>query len=582
MKVQLSQINTTPRDFKGNVAKIIHGIDLANERGCELVVFPELSVPGYLSQDLMYTKRYVSENLRYLYEIVAHSKNKKPHIVLGYIGLNQKGIGKPFTNMTAVIHNGVIVATYQKQLLPFYDVFDEGRYFEPGNSPTVVNIGGRKWAILCCEDAWNDKGSDDYNYSNNPLETYRKLGIKNFISINSSPFVCGKPDRRAEMLSKSLEPGGTFIYLNQVGGQDELLFDGHSFVLQGREDRIAFRHVCPVKETHDLVEIMDNLNYSATFAEETRSSSFHLSLRETPAHLLDALVLSLRDYVRKTGFKQVVLGSSGGIDSAVVACIACEAVGAENVHCIRMPSVYSSELSKTDAGQLHMNLGCHDYQYPITHLDIVDKMKSCLTCNGNNYDPIADENIQARLRGVTLMHFSNAYGALLLTTGNKTELALGYYTLYGDSCGGFGVIKDLYKMQVYEMARYINKIRKNVIPNSIINKAPSAELAPGQEDEKALLPYVILDQIVQSYIEDYIDNFEDFALQQKAAQSTLESELRCNILLEWLTSSKAEENYYRMITKIDRNEFKRRQSAPGTKVSKVSFGTGRRLPIAKG
>jgi NAD+ synthase (glutamine-hydrolysing) len=220
-------------------------------------------------------------------------------------------------------------------------------------------------------------------------------------------------------------------------------------------------------------------------------------------------------------------------------------------------------------------------------MEIVDRIKGCLTCNGSKYDAIADENIQARLRGLTLMHFSNAYGALLLTTGNKTELALGYYTLYGDSCGGFGVIKDLYKLQVYELARYINKTRKNVIPNNIIAKAPSAELAPGQEDEKALLPYAILDPIVQCYIEDYIDSFEDFnELQQRRMSKidsiTLKLNTSLSMLNEWLKSPKAEENYYRMIAKIDRNEFKRRQSAPGTKVSKVSFGTGRRLPIAKG
>jgi NAD+ synthase (glutamine-hydrolysing) len=587
MKVQLSQINTTPRDFKGNVSKILEGIDLANQRRCELVVFPELSIPGYLSQDLMYTKRYVSENLRHLHDIVAYSKGKKPHIILGYIGINNKGVGKPFTNMTAVIHNGVITATYQKQLLPFYDVFDEGRYFEPGNSPTVVTIGNRKWAILCCEDAWNDKGSDDYNYTNNPLEIYRKLGITNFISVNSSPFVCGKPERRTKMLSKSLDPGGIFIYVNQVGGQDELFFDGHSFVLQAREDRITYCHACPTKETHDLVELKDTDTATLDFSEESRSTQFHGLLRDDSKHLFEALVLSLRDYIHKTGFKQVVLGSSGGIDSAVVACLACEAISPENVHCIRMPSIYSSDHSKADAKQLHINLGCHDYEFPISHMEIVDRIKGCLTCNGSKYDAIADENIQARLRGLTLMHFSNAYGALLLTTGNKTELALGYYTLYGDSCGGFGVIKDLYKLQVYELARYINKTRKNVIPNNIIAKAPSAELAPGQEDEKALLPYAILDPIVQCYIEDYIDSFEDFnELQQRRMSKidsiTLKLNTSLSMLNEWLKSPKAEENYYRMIAKIDRNEFKRRQSAPGTKVSKVSFGTGRRLPIAKG
>jgi NAD+ synthase (glutamine-hydrolysing) len=573
MKIQISQINTTPRDFKGNTAKIVAGIDLADKQKCDLLVFPELTIPGYLSQDLVYTSSYVQTNLRHLHDVVQHTRDKKPFVVLGYLDHNRKGTGKPFTNMAAVIRNGTIIATYQKQLLPFYDVFDEGRYFEPGSSPTIVDICNKKWGILICEDAWNDKGSDDYNYANNPLEVYRKLGIKHFISINSSPFVQGKPLQRANMLAKSVDKGGVFIYVNQVGGQDELVFDGHSFIIQNLSS-IHCPIVLPMNETHVSTTISDDSVLKVVLNDEAPNwqRSRYLAFDDHLGGLYEALVISLRDYVRKSGFEQVVLGSSGGIDSAVVACIACEALGPKNVHCIRMPSIYSSDHSRIDAKHLHKNLGCFDYEYPINHLEVVDNIKGCLSC-GFKYNPIADENIQARMRGMILMHFSNAYGALLLTTGNKTELALGYYTLYGDSNGSFAVIKDLYKGQVYAIAKHINMIKDGIIPNGILSKAPSAELAPGQEDEKSLLPYVVLDPIVRCYVEEYIDNFSQFKIF---------ANIKDRIFCEWLNGASAEKEYNAMIGRIDQNEFKRRQSAIGPKVSAISFGSGRRIPIVKG
>jgi len=457
MKVMIAQINTTPRDFDGNVAQIKDGITRASSENCDLVVFPELSVCGYLTQDLMYQERYIQHNLQALQEVVEFSKGRKQFIVVGYIGYNIKGTGKRFCNLAAVIKNGTIVATHQKQLLPFYDVFDEGRYFEPGNQLTVIEINGDRWGIAICEDVWNDKGMDDYIYSSNPVEAYREIGVTNIIAINSSPFVQQKPAERIQKLKDSFRDGN-LIYVNQLGGQDELVFDGHSFVIQNGH----VSHLCrtTTEPTFEVAVIQKDY-----LAEDAINCVF-----DDIEVLYQMLVLALRDYIRKSGFKEIVVGSSGGIDSAVVIALASAAIGPENVHGIRMPSIYSSDHSKDDALELHENLGCWDYMVPVHHQEFLDNINACFekggqdadnlvnrTIKANQYRQVADENIQARLRGKIVMHFSNAYGALPLTTGNKTELALGYCTLYGDMNGGYAVINDLYKMQVYAIARHINE-----------------------------------------------------------------------------------------------------------------------------
>lgn len=557
MKVLLCQTNTTPNDFAGNYRRICSGVEKGIAEQVDLIVFPELTLPGYLCRDMMFRKGFVEENLERLHSL-CNLYQKSPHIVLGYIDKNHTGVGKPFRNMAAVIKNGKIVATYQKQLLPFYDVFDEGRYFQPGNSLTVVEICRQKWGICICEDMWNDKGSDDYNYTNNPVEQYRKIGVNNIISINSSPFVRGKPEKRIQMVMKSNETGGgTVIYCNQLGGQDELVFDGNSFVHHAGTFRRPFFELG--MEPMGVV-----------------SNTVHRG-----PDVYDVLKMGLRDYIEKSGFKKVVVGSSGGIDSAVTIALACDVVGPDNVLGVRLPTNISSDHSKGDALQLHKNLGCKDFLVGVEHESFIKHIKESLKANVEPH-PVADENIQARLRGMILMYMTNAWGGLLLSTGNKTELALGYCTLYGDMNGGFCPINDLYKMEVYELARQIN-LAKKVIPENIINKAPSAELAPGQTDEASLLPYPILDNIVRAYIEDYVADFDGFVEWSKWRLGASFCPAANEALRAWLDKDSPEANrkYNELIRKIDQNEFKRRQAAPGIKLTKVAFGVGRRIPIVK-
>jgi len=555
MNISLAQINTTPRDFQGNLDKIFAAIAQAAKDQSRIVVFPELTIPGYLTRDMVYSRDYVRTCLENLQRVVnVSSKYPNLYIVLGYIDTNRTGVGKPYQNMAAVINNGVVVATYAKQLLPFYDVFDEARYFEPGNSPAIVEIDGVKWGITICEDLWNDKGSDDYNYKKNPLRAYRKLGIKNIISLNSSPFVRGKPRKRIDLFSKS--ELDTLVYVNQIGGQDELVFDGNSFILKANEGHGFFEPDMQEGVFTATPQKMGlNINLTASSAENELA---------TISKVLD---IGIRDYVRKSGFTDVVVASSGGIDSAIVIAKACDALGAEHVHGIRMPSIYSSKGSVDDALLLHQNLGCHDYLHPIAHEDLIKDFAKSFRIVGD-YNKVADENIQARLRGNALMFFSNALGALPLTTGNKTEMAVGYFTIYGDSCGGFAPISDLYKTEVYDLARYLNHNRE-IIPNEIVNKAPSAELRPDQTDESSLLPYSILDKIVKEYVEEYIGSFDNFAKKYPKLKT-------------WANTEKAPTEYRRIIKLIDSAEYKRRQAAPGIKLSQVAFGTGRRLPIVKG
>ncbi len=606
MKILMCQVNTTPGDFEGNIQQIKDGITKAFQEQADLVVFPELTIPGYLVRDMIYEKGFVERNLRALQEIVAHydinyfetkdSRKIQPVVIVGYIDYNHTGIGKPFMNKAAVINKGVIEATYTKQLLPFYDVFDEGRYFEPGKDLTVITVAGQKFGIIICEDGWNDKGMDDYNYRVCPLERYREIGINNIISINSSPFVKGKPERRIEMFSRS-STDGILIYVNQIGGQDELVFDGNSFVCQN-ERLVSVMSLLDSETVYKGVSVEP-----FSFCHNVNRSAPEIYFTYDPIEMLyEVLKLGLKDYLHKTGFKEIVIGSSGGIDSAVVLALAKDVLGGENVHGIRMPSVYSSEGSKDDALQLHKNLGCWDYLVPIFHTDPLRNVNSALITTqkaGGFWEPdkvdneksqkhllqnciyhkVADENWQARERGRIVMHFSNAYGVLPLTTGNKTELALGYCTLYGDMNGGFAPINDLYKLDVQYIARYINiKAGREIIPVSIIDKAPSAELAPGQTDEASLLPYPILDPIVRCYIENYIGDFPNFVQYVEDAEDYI---YEYDNLLEWMKVENAEKQYDRMIRLIKLNEFKRRQAAPGIKVCSVAFGTGRRLPIVK-
>lgn len=574
MRICIAQINTTPGDFEGNLASINEGIEKASKSQCDLIVFPELTVPGYLSQDLLYNPEFIDRNLAVVEEVTKISAGaySNLHIVIGYIGRND-GIGKPFTNMAGVIHGGELKYRYQKQLLPFYDVFDELRYFEAGDQITTFEIQGKKLGLAICEDLWNDKAADDYNYANNPLEQYRQAGVDIIISLNSSPFVHGKLQQRLSHIAPASADGLTIVYVNQRGGQDELVFDGQSFVVQ--DTQLIYLNQSVFEDSYDVVDI-----------EQSRGADT-IPAMEQGVSLKDLLVLGLRDYVRKSGFEQVVLASSGGVDSAVVCKLACEAFGASNVHTIRMPSVFSSDHARSDAMQLHENLGCWDYEIPIEHEELVALLNGHYAIHADKtnlvadkiankaYNTVADENIQARLRDVYLMHFSNAYGAMPLSTGNKTESGCGYYTHF-DMNFSYAPIKDLYKFQVVDLARGYPEI-----PENIWKKPPSAELANGQTDEESLMPYAMLDPIVMAYVEDYVTSFERFDNWVRSASQLRKISADLNYLLEWLKQSDAPVDYQRIVRLIGKMEYKRRQTCPGTKVSKVAFGIGRRIPIVE-
>ncbi len=573
MKVCLGQVNTTPGDFDQNFARISEGMAAASREGADLVVFPELTIPGYLSQDLLYNPDFIDRNLAVLDQVLEESR-KYPglHTVVGYIGRNS-GIGKPFTNLAGVIADGMLVAEYQKQLLPFYDVFDELRYFEPGEQICIFELCGQRIGVAICEDLWNDKGADNYNYENNPLEQYQQAGVDLVVSLNSSPYVQGKCLQRMSNITPATATGLTIVYVNQVGGQDELVFDGQSFV--ATDQKILFLSDVIFEDSYPVVDLQQARNLPVDDAIE----KFNVPLK-------DLLVLCLRDYTIKSGFEQVVLASSGGVDSAVVCLLACEALGSENVHAVRLPSVFSSEHSRDDARLLHERLGCWDYEMPVNHEDTVSSLNAAYQIFDNpgnlvhkkvsagQYSHVADENIQARLRDVYVMHFSNAYGAMPLSTGNKTESGCGYYTHF-DMNFSFAPIKDLYKFQVVDLAKSDDRV-----PENIWKKPPSAELAEGQTDEDSLMPYAILDPIVMAYVEEYVTTFtrfRDWARSLNCHGITGDAD----VLRDWLSYADAEQDYRRIVSLIGKMEYKRRQTCPGTKVSKVAFGIGRRIPIVE-
>jgi NAD+ synthetase len=584
VRVCIGQINTTPGDFVGNAAAICRGIDAASQQDCDVVVFPELTVPGYLSQDLIYHSEFIDRNLQTLAEICAYTAlmPSRLNVVVGYIDRNQ-GPGKPFFNMAAVLCQGQVKGTYAKRLLPFYDVFDELRYFQPGEELLCLEFAGHSVGITICEDLWNDKGSDDYNYDDNPLQRYQEAGVDVILSLNSSPYVHDKSWQRLQVISPSTELGMTVVYVNQRGGQDELVFDGQSFVV--RDGNLLHLATNVFEDSFDVIDLAT----APIQLEKVYQVQHKAEVVRRTARVYDLLVLGLRDYAQKSGFTQLVLASSGGVDSAVVCQIACDALGAKNVHAIRMPSIFSSRHSVDDAVELHARLGCWDYEVEIEHESVVrmlnqqfdrhqgdaDNLVTAKLAAGK-YANVADENIQARIRDVYLMHFSNAYGAMPLSTGNKTESACGYYTHF-DMNFSYAPIKDLFKFQVMDIAR--ESLR---IPDNIWRKPPSAELAPDQIDEASLLSYAILDPIVRAYIEDYVSTFSRFKLwvtQRIEEAAPISMELP--VLQDWIIKPLAASDFDRIVRLMGRMEYKRRQTCPGTKVSKVAFGTGRRIPIVE-
>ncbi len=554
MKICLAQINPTVGAFKQNVSKICRFINVAKKRGADLVVFPEMCIVGYPPRDLLEISGFVDSNLKALEEV----KNNVIGIsvIVGFVDRNLAERGKPLYNAAAHICNKNIISKHYKSLLPTYDVFDEDRYFEPTHDISMAMISGKRFGISICEDTWGiDAIWPRTIYHKNPVQSMIKQGAEIIINISASPFTIGKQSVRLKMLTDHAERHKVpLIYVNQVGGNDDLVFDGNSLVINKKGvivcEASAFEEDLLTVEFRDSdVSVVEDKLTSVR-----RRSQIVVSENEIDS-VYKALIMGTRDYVKKCGFKKVVIGLSGGIDSAVTAVIAVKALGKDKVLGVTMPSNFSSKGSITDSKKLAKKLGIGCKIVPIKSIYNA-YMKTMSGIFSRLPFDVTEENLQARIRGKILMAISNKYGYMVLTTGNKSELAIGYCTLYGDMCGGLAVISDIPKTMVYDLARYINR-RKEIIPKSTIEKPPSAELRPNQKDQDSLPPYDILDGILKAYVEESKDVNDIVALGYD------ESLVRD------------------IIKKVDKNEYKRKQAAPGLKVTTKAFGTGRRMPLAQ-
>ena len=550
MKIALAQLNPTVGDLAGNEAKILAAYQRGVAEGVALVVCPELSLPGYPPRDLLLKKLFVAQNLEALDRLAAATG--QTGLLVGYVGENQSRPGRAVTNSVALLQHGKMIATRSKTLLPTYDVFDEDRYFQPATENLPVEFNGRKIALTICEDIWNDADFwPDRRYQRNPPVELADAGAEIIFNLSASPWHVGKNQTRREMLhSLALKTQRPVVFCNQVGGNDELIFDGASFVFNAHGDLIAQGKLFE----EDFVVV--NVGAAAARRPVPQQNGGGPPALPCEEELIyKALGLGLRDYLHKCGFKSAVLGLSGGIDSAITAVLAAEALGNENVRGISLPSQFSSQHSLDDARVLAGRLGIHYDVVPIQPAFVTVKQSLQPLFTGRAEDT-TEENIQARLRAVMLMALSNKFGSLLLTTGNKSELAVGYCTLYGDMCGGLAVISDVPKTTIYRLAKWINRAQE-IIPASSITKPPSAELRPNQTDQDSLPPYEVLDAILDLYV-----------VQGKSAAQIL-------------AAGFAEPTVRRILRLIDANEYKRRQSAPGLKVTTKAFGVGRRFPIAQ-
>lgn len=540
MKVALAQINTTVGDFAGNEAKLRGAYERGVAAGAELVVAPELATTGYPPRDLLWRPGFVRQNLGLLERLAASTG--PTGLVVGYVGENPIRPGRHLTNAVALLQNGRVAATRTKTLLPTYDVFDEDRYFEPATENLPVEFNGRRIGLTVCEDLWNDEDFwPDRRYRRNPAVELAAAGATVLFNVSASPWHLGKNRVRHAMLgSLAAKTCCPLVYANLVGGNDELIFDGASVAFNARGEL---------------------LGRAALFAEDFLVVDLAAGAAVRPEPMADeeklyrGLVLGLRDYLAKCGFRAALLGLSGGIDSALTACLAVAALGPGNVHGVSLPSQFSSAGSLDDARVLAENLGIRYDVIPIQRGFEAVKAELNGVFAGRPEDT-TEENLQARLRGVLLMALSNKFGSLLLTTGNKSELAVGYCTLYGDMCGGLAVINDLPKQWVYRLSHWINRERV-IIPPSSLTKPPSAELRPNQTDQDSLPPYDVLDAILEAYVVEGREVEEIVAAGHDAA------------------------TVRRIVRLIDASEYKRRQAAPGLKVTSKAFGVGRRIPIAR-
>lgn len=539
-RVGLAQINPTVGDLEGNKKKILRFIDEARRKSVDIVVFPELAITGYPPKDLLFRKRFVEKNRVVLDEIVGYSSGIT--VVVGFVDVGKvvepvnlydpsafPGLPRLF-NAAAVIHDKELVGVQHKKNLPSYDVFDEKRYFTPAETSEVFRVGETKLGVTICEDIWVDHG---------PVETLAKKGAELIVNISASPFYVGKTYIRARIVSKhARENNVPLVYVNMVGGQDDLVFDGCSLVSNPIGELVAVGGFCE----EELVVVDPWSKKKVTLPEN------HLE------EVFKVLTLGIRDYVRKNGFEKVVIGISGGIDSALTAVLAVEALGRENVVGVSMPSQFTPRTSLEDAEQLAKNLGIELRKIPIKK--IFDSYMETLSKEfaGTGFD-VTEENIQARIRGNILMALSNKFGYLVVSTGNKSEMAVGYTTLYGDMAGGLAAISDVPKTMVYKLVEYINREKGGIVPERIIKKEPSAELRENQKDTDTLPPYNILDPILHEYIENNLEEEE-------------------------IISKGHNPDIVRKIARmVDKNEYKRKQAPIGIKITPKAFGFGRRMPI---
>ncbi len=541
MKLGIGQINPVIGDFSGNADKILAYAGEARRLGVDAILFPEMCICGYPPMDLLDQASFVEANLKTLHRI-QHSVPEGIGVLVGYVDRNRLKAGKPLVNAVSLIQNGSILLTQTKSLLPTYDVFDEARYFEPAVSRRVIEFKGERIGVAICEDLWWEAEQPTaLRYPVDPVKDLLDQGATLIFAPSASPFYSGKLKVRFELLSSIGKSSGVpVVYVNMVGGNDSLVFDGRSLVTSA-EGELVFL----AAGFEEKLEIVDTSHLGA--AIELAEDKYR--------ELEQALVLGIRDYLAKCGFHRVHVGLSGGIDSSLVAVLAAEAVGAENVTVFTLPSRYSSAGSREDARVLAENLGLRLQTLPIE--DIFQASLKTLAPVFQDCDPdSSEENLQARIRGLLLMAYSNKFHSLLLTTGNKSELATGYCTLYGDMSGVLAVIGDLFKTEVYALARSLNRERE-VIPESVLNKAPSAELRPDQTDQDTLPPYELLDRILELYI---IRNQTCEEITARGYDTQLVREV---------------------LTMVGKAEFKRRQAPPVLKVSLRAFGTGRRIPIAR-
>jgi NAD+ synthase (glutamine-hydrolysing) len=543
MKLTLAQLNPTIGDIQGNLAKAEKTLSECSKDSPDLVIFPELFLVGYPPRDLLERPSFIARTQAAIEKLLKISQNfGQTGIIVGAPQPSQQPTGKGIHNSALLIYQGGLLFSHHKSLLPTYDVFDEPRYFEPGTEHSVVKFKDSILGISVCEDAWNDPALwPRRTYHHDPIEAMAKRGAKLIINIAASPFHRGKERLRYNIVrSHARKHRIPFLFVNQVGANDELIFDGRSICVDGAGDPIV---VFPPFQEHTQTISLDQAGIPTSYEPQEEIESVY-----------QALVLGVKDYMGKCGFNTAILGLSGGIDSAVTCCIAAEAVGSDNVVAVTMPGPYSSPGSVEDSEKLAVNLGLKFETVPISPVyeAYIKSLRPHL--RGREVD-ITEENIQARIRGNMLMALSNKFGHLVLSTGNKSELAVGYCTLYGDMSGGLSVISDVPKTMVYELAGYINR-QSPIIPQEIINKAPTAELKENQTDQDTLPPYEMLDQILHYYLDEHY---------------SMEDILRLDfdpVTVSWVIGA------------VDRNEYKRRQGPPGLKVTSKAFGTGRRMPIA--